>query len=252
MRELLRKVATPAELLRFTTAELAWAILESMQQRSGHPTEGMVNRNSAVGELFPLGSRQAENPMERRKLEKELERAFRSAFDLLEEWQLIEPAEGVNGKNGYLALTEEGASSADRTDFESIRHRALLMPEMLHPLLRGDVYSDFRAGRLGQAVHGAFKIVEMEVRKAAGRPDDEFGGDLMRAAFNENRGPLTDMTEKPGHRDALRMLFAGSLARFKNPESHTERKFRDTYEPMQELMLASRLLQIVGERRPKS
>jgi hypothetical protein len=26
------------------------------------------------------------------------------------------------------------------------------------------------------------------------------------------------MTEKPGHREAMRMLFAGALARFKNPE----------------------------------
>ena len=35
MHELLRNVAKPVELLRFTHAELAWAILEAMQRRRG-------------------------------------------------------------------------------------------------------------------------------------------------------------------------------------------------------------------------
>ncbi len=50
----------------------------------------------------------------------------------------------------------------------------------------------------------------------------------------------------------MRMLFARSLARFKNPMLHLVRQFRDAFEPMQEVMLASRLLQIVGVRRPES
>lgn len=72
--------------------------------------------------------------------------------------------------------------------------------------------------------------------------------ELIRAAFNEKNGPLTDMAENPTYREGLRMLFAGSLSRFKNPESHAKREFANVFEPMQEVMLASRLLSIVDER----
>lgn len=249
MRELLRRGRTPDVLLQLTTAELARALLEAMRERALDPTAGMANRDFAVTELFSLDANV--DPMRRRQIEKDLGSSFRAAFKLLDEWELIEPADGTNGKNGYVTLTEKGRASQERVDFDEVRQRSLLAPEMLHPLLQGDVYSDFKTGRFGKAVFEAFKIVEIQVRGAAGRPESEHGADLIRIAFNENGGVLTDMAEKPGHRDALRMLFSGSLGRFKNPESHTYRGFSDAFEPMQELMLASRLLRIVDERRTR-
>lgn len=251
MRELLKKVTSPTELLHLTPTELAWAIIEAMQQRRRDPVGGMVNRESAVTELFRIGDPTVPSPMQLRSFERDLRTAFRKSFKLLEEWNLIEPADGENGKNGFLVLTENGISAASPTDFEAVRQRGLLTPEMLHRLLRDDIYADFHSGQFGKAVFGAFKIVEIEVRNAATRPDSERGGELMRAAFNENGGPLTDMSETPSHRDALRMLFTGSLGRFRNPEGHSFRKFYDPFEAMQELMVASRLLGIVEEQSAK-
>jgi hypothetical protein len=44
-------------------------------------------------------------------------------------------------------------------------------------------------------------------------------------------------------------LFAGALARFRNPGAHTRRSIAGVLEAMEELMVASRLLRIVDERR---
>ncbi len=85
----------------------------------------------------------------------------------MESWELIGPAAGMNGKNGYIVLTEKGLKTDPQVDFEGLRQRRLLVAEMLHPALRADVHADFLAGKFGKAVFGAFKIVEMQVRKAS-------------------------------------------------------------------------------------
>jgi uncharacterized protein (TIGR02391 family) len=245
MRELLKSIQGPADLLDMTREELAYALLRSMQQRENHPIQ-RVNRESAVSELFSLTD--VISPMEWRRLETKLEPAFRKAFEQLERWELIEPDAGMNGKNGYVVLTEKGSESNAQVDFENLRQRRLLLPEMLHSKLRGDVHADFLAGKFGKAVFGAFKIVEMEVRMAAGLTERDHGAQLMQTAFNEKNGPLTDPAEEPTQQKALRLLFEGSFGRFRNPEGHTDRTFADPMEPMQELMLASRLLRLIEGR----
>jgi hypothetical protein len=204
MKELLRPIAGREDLLDLTREDLAYALLRCMQERRGDPIHP-VNRDSAVSELFSITD--PISPMERRALEKKLNVAFRKAFEQLESWELVEPAEGENGRNGYIVLTEKGITTDAQVDFESLRQRRLLVTEMLHPALRGDVHADFLAGKFGKAVFGAFKIVEMQVRKAANLSESEHGAVLMQIAFNEKNGPLTDPNETPSQQKALRMLF---------------------------------------------
>jgi hypothetical protein len=71
----------------------------------------------------------------------------------------------------------------------------------------------------------------------------------MTKAFRSG-GSLTKPTDNKGDWDALAGLFAGALHRFRNPGAHTNRTFSDVLEAMEELMLASRLLRIIDERRP--
>jgi uncharacterized protein (TIGR02391 family) len=248
MQELLKSISSPADLLSLGEPDLAWALLRCMQERQHNPLL-KTNAESAVAELFPLGGLGSDNPVERNKIEKKLSSAFRKAFAQLETWGLIEPDEGQNGKNGYVVLTEKGMSTVAQTELEHFRQRRLLAPEMLHPLLHGDVYSDFLAGKPGKAVLHAFKTVEVQVRTAAKLPDKDFGAELMQIAFNEKIGPLTDMSESPSQRKALIMLFAGALGRFRNPEGHLDRVFADWGEAAEELMIASRLLRIVDQRK---
>ena len=105
MKELLKSTSGREDLLDLTREDLAYALLRCMQERRSDPIHP-VNRDSAASELFsitdPIG------PMDRRALEKKLNMAFREAFEQLESWELIEPAEGENGKNGYIVLAEKG------------------------------------------------------------------------------------------------------------------------------------------------
>jgi len=61
-----------------------------------------------------------------------INRVGRDAFALLEKWELAEPADDMNGRNGYVVQTDKGKSATERTDFERIRVRGLLREEMLH------------------------------------------------------------------------------------------------------------------------
>jgi len=245
-RRLLQIAPSADGLLALTSDELAWALLEDMQARLSDPIAGMANREHLAGSLHPFGFQP--NPQQHDVINR-LNRAGRNAFALLERWELIEPADDMNGRNGYVVLTAKGRGTTERTDFERVRVRGLLKAEMLHPLLRGKPYDDFTADHLDAAVLEAFKSVEIEVRAAAQRPDSEHGKDLMFRVFAVN-GPLSKSGETKPQCEALAGLFAGALARFRNPGAHTRRTFADVSEAMEELMVASRLLRIVDERRP--
>jgi hypothetical protein len=80
-------------------------------------------------------------------------------------------------------------------------------------------------------------------------PEKEVGKTLMCMAF-ALKGPLSRPQDDKTDCDALTGLLAGSLSRFRNPGGHTNRSFQDVLDAMEELILASRLLRIVDERRP--
>jgi uncharacterized protein (TIGR02391 family) len=230
-----------------TTEELAYALLEDMQARLDDPIAGMLNRNSVAEGVMSLASlRSIRDP---RELAPRINKAAREALALLERWGLAEPADGMNGRNGYMVPTEKGKTTTERTDFERIRVRGFLREDMLHPLLRGRIYNYFTGDDLGTAVFEAFKTVEIEVRAAGHYGAKEIGKTLMCKAFALT-GPLSRPQDDKADADALSGLFAGSLHRFRNPGGHTHRSFQDVLEAMEELMLASRLLRIVDERRP--
>jgi len=246
-RQLLAIAGSAENVLSMTSDELAWALVEDMQARAQNPIAGMISRDNLAGGIMPVAGVYSDG-RKNQELAERLDRAGRAAFALLEKWDLAEPASGMNGRNGYMVLTERGKSATERTDFERVRVRCLLKEEMLHPLLRGRIYGYFAADDLGTAVFEAFKTVEIEVRTASGPSAGEFGRALMKKAFGSG-GPLTKPTENKGDWDALTGLFAGALHRFRNPGAHTNRTFADVLEAMEELMLASRLLRMVDKRR---
>ena len=200
-------------VLALTPDELAWALLEDMQARLSDPIAGMANREHLAGSLHPFGFQP--NPQQHDVINR-LNRAGRNALALLERRELIEPADDMNGRNGYVVLTPKGKGTTERTDFERVRVRGLLKAEMLHPLLRGKPYGDFTADHLDAAVLEAFKTVEIEVRAAAQRPKrTRKRSDVSRFAVD---GPLSKSGET--NRNAKRSL-ASSPARL--PVSGTRR-----------------------------
>jgi uncharacterized protein (TIGR02391 family) len=91
---------------------------------------------------------------------------------------------------------------------------------MIHPSIAEKVWRALMRNDLGDAVLFAFRAVEEAVRSAGGFTADDVGVKLMRAAFNKDKGPLTDLSQPEGERDALPQLFAGAIGSYKNPHSH--------------------------------
>lgn len=105
----------------------------------------------------------------------------------------------------------------------------------------------FLRGNYGDAVFQAFKSVEVRVREAGGFPDTDVGTDLVRKAFNETTGVLSDLMSPIAERQAFSHLFAGAIGAYKNPGSHRHTQV-DASEAARLLVFASHLLFVVDSR----
>ena len=66
----------------------------------------------------------------------------------------------------------------------------------------------------------------------------------MRMAFDDKKGPLTDMSQPTAVKEAMAHLFAGAIGAYKNPSSHHDVEF-EPEEAAEMIIIASRLLRIV-------
>lgn len=114
----------------------------------------------------------------------------------------------------------------------------------INPLLAPARFN-FAIGDYETACFAALKVVEVEVRRVAGLPDDLTGIKLMRRAFNPNDGRLTDINAEGGEKEAAANLFAGAIGAYKNPASHRTVQFYDAIEAAEVIQLADLLLRIV-------
>ena len=112
---------------------------------------------------------------------------------------------------GYHCVTRVGLEVKTAEDFEGLRRRHALPREMLHPSLSENVWFTYIRGEMEAAVMLAFKEIEVEVREAAKLGDDLYGDRLIRKAFNENHGPLTDLSAQKSERLNMANFFAGAF-----------------------------------------
>ena len=96
-------------------------------------------------------------------------------------------------------------------------------------------------GDLDEAVRTSFIAVEVAVRNAGKFSASDLGVDLMRKAFQSDKGPLTRNSDPPAEREGLMHLFAGAILSYKNPHSHRFVKLSDPREAWEQVMLATHL-----------
>ena len=179
------------------------------------------------------------------------DKRYEVALALQEAWLwlqlnlLVIPASGLDG---WLALGRRARTLVTDESFDAFTNALKFPRELVHRRIRDKVWMRFAEGDLAAAVLHAFLQVEVRVREAAQLDATDIGVNLMRKAFNESSGALTDMSAPVPERKALGELFAAAIGSYKNPYSHRDVDIRNPLEAQEMVILASHLLGIVDAR----
>ncbi len=238
-------IPTGAALVRSKPEELAVAVLRSLNALD----DARASRMTRLREPFSLTNYcvgQANRYDDVSHEESAL--AISAAFQHLVTMGMLTPSPHA-ANFGWFLLTARAKTIKSDADYARYLHASRFPRDSIHPLVEKNTISEYMSGDYETAVFKAFKTLEDLVRKRAGLPNEMIGTALMRTAFNPVNGPLTDITEHEGEREALAHLMAGAIGRFKNPTSHRFTGLDDPVATLEILQLASSLIR-VAETRP--
>ena len=152
-------------------------------------------------------------------LKDRVSRAIMEAWSWMITAGLLAPDPGQLPGGDWVFLTRRAEEIHDKAAFEAFRKASALPRSILHPVIADRAWPNFHRGDHDTAVFQAFREVEVAVRDAAGGVDaklhDMYGTDLMRAAFHQDKGPLTDKSQSKAERELLARLFAGAIGSYK-------------------------------------
>lgn len=175
----------------------------------------------------------------------QISEALMEAWVWLERECLLAPKPNAGGE--WIFITRRGRKITGHIDLGAYRKTNLLPRALLHPVLATKAWATFIRGEYDTAVFQAFKEIEVAVRTAGGYEAEDLGVELMRKAFNQDSGPLTDRTRPDAEQQAMSHLFAGAIGLYKNPSSHRH-AIDNAEEAVEMILLASHLLRIVESR----
>jgi len=182
-------------------------------------------------------------------MKQQVDLLLNKTWNFIEREGFIEPSPGINGRNGWKVLTDEGTSIASGQDFQQL-HELMKFPKtLLHPSIREKVWAGLLHRDYDGAVRTAFVTVEDTVRTAGKFAPTDIGVKLMRKAFDPQSGPLTNMENPEAEREGMAKFFEGAVGAWRNPVSHRGGVINELQEAQDLLMLASHLLRIVDVRR---
>lgn len=230
-------------LLSLEAEELASYLLIALSAQRHNGNVHATNFLSGLFNHHPHSGSYAD-----RSRQDQIELAIAEAWNWLEVQGLLVPASGTNGSHGWKRFSRRAETMASRSDVVTFARSRRIEREKLHSRIAQSVWSAYMRGEYDVAVFQAMKAVEVYVREAGGFSAADLGTDLMRRAFHEETGPLTDKSVEKSERIARSALFAGAIGSYKNPHSHREVNLNDPNEAMEIVLLANHLLRIVDGR----
>jgi uncharacterized protein (TIGR02391 family) len=229
------------DLLALEPDELAGVLLQYLCSDTNVSGRTPISR----GNIFATGMSPANGyPPEFRDSVNE---ALTAAWVWLEREGLLLPAPNQHDSN-WVIVSRRGQQLLSKENFEAYRYSSLFPRKTLHPAIAANTFALFIRGHYDTVVFEAFRAVEVAVRTAAGLPQSLLGVDLMRKAFAENTGPLTDASLVLSEQQATGHLFAGAIGLFKNPTSHRAAAISRPEDAVQLVMFADYLLRLVEQR----
>ena len=186
-------------------------------------------------------------PQQREELHNQraaIETIMAEAWAWLEVQGLIIAEPGYNGNNGFKIITRRGRTLVLGVEFQTFRNSLLLPKENLHPRMRDEVWSAFVRAQFSVAVFLSMRAVETFVREVAGYGPDMHGVNLLRAAWHDEQGPLTDDNLEPAEKQAVSALFSGAYGYFRNPAAHRDVDIDTAEQAVEIILFANHLMRM--------
>jgi uncharacterized protein (TIGR02391 family) len=242
MPRLPQMIPDPDFLLSMQPEELAGPLLFALRDQQQNNKIHLSNFTSTLYSQSPsdLHYQQSYEPR--------IRVAIAEAWSWLQTQGLLIPDPSINGANGWMIFSRRAGAFATADDISKFASGRKLDKSILNPAIADKVWSAFMRGEYDVAAFQAMKAVEVAVREAGGFGFGDLGIDLMRKAFHEDNGPLTDKSTEKGERQARSALFAGAIGSYKNPHSHREVDLNEPNEALEIVLLANHLLRIVDGR----
>jgi uncharacterized protein (TIGR02391 family) len=225
----------PDTILELTIEELAFHVLKCIQQKEKEGDLNTLNIHNFIG---TLGS---EKYSEENKEKERIIKAVVESWCWLEREIMIAPRP-ENTRLYYI--TEFGELLLKESGVAKYVSSKILNKDVLDPILARKVYPIFIRGDYDTAVFQAFKEVEIRVRTAASMSPESHGTNLMREAYKQVSGKLSDKNRPKAEQQAMSDLFAGAIGLFKNPSSHRDINWEKPEECAELIYLANHLLRV--------